>query len=170
MGTTWLLPLRNEFRRVLSESSTAIHCARLLGDGGELIPIYIWLLSNFADRTRLLGIDRFCNHHSPIVRKHVAKTLRRLEAWQQLDTMAKAYPSDQTIQWFAYAPTTKRKFFERLQRFKVHLDDSHMSEVGTASKMSYWSLFTPWQGKPPKDAALIRRILLRIRRWVRGSE
>ena len=52
---------------------------------------------------------------SPQIRKHVAKALRRLEAWSLLDEMAAAYPDDDKIQWFANAPTTHRPFAERLE-------------------------------------------------------
>jgi hypothetical protein len=101
------------------------------------------------------------------VRKHVAKALRRVEAWSRLDEMANAYPDDAAIQWFAKAPLTHRPFRERLSRYVQSVDDSHAGEVSTPSRMPYWARESSWDYTPPKSIRFIRRMLRRIRHWVR---
>jgi len=129
--------------------------------------LYIWLLSQYADRFRLRGIDYFCEDPSPTVRKHVAKALRRLEAWQLLDRMVTAYPGDDVVGWFAKAPIRKLELSEKLRRYKAGVDDSRSEEVATPSRMPFWALERNWERTPPKSVLLIRRVLRRIRHWVR---
>jgi hypothetical protein len=100
----------------------------------------------------------------------VAKALRRLEAWSLLDEMAAADPDNARIQYYAKAPITHRPFRERLSRFSSRLDHSLVAEAAGPSRMPYWSLYTPWQGKPSKSVEFIREILWRIRRWVHGNK
>jgi hypothetical protein len=166
---TWLIPFRDEFRALVEHGAAPVIARHLLNGDRELRALHIWLLSQFADRYRLISIDRFASDPSPVVRKHVAKALRRLGAWHQLDLMAKANPENDRIQWFAFAPTTTRGFTERLQSFKVHVDDSHKPAAHESSRMEYWSLHKPWQGNPPKSIQFIRNILLRIRQILRGN-
>ena len=131
--------------------------------------IFIWLLSQAADRFRLRGISDFCYDPSPQVRKHVAKALRRLEAWWLLQEMARAFPDDATVQWFAHAPLSHRPFPDRLRNFVRNVDDSHADEVVTPSRMPFWRLEREWEGRGPKSVWYIRVMLWRIRRWVRGG-
>jgi hypothetical protein len=131
--------------------------------------VYVWLLSRFADRCCLLGIDNYVHDPSPSVRKHVAKALRRLEAWRHLEVMAAEYPDEAAINWYAHAPYRKRQFSERLRNYSVNVDQSRAADAAGPSQMPYWSLYTPWQGKPSKSLAMIREILLRIHRWVHGD-
>jgi hypothetical protein len=164
---TWLLPFRDDFRRMLShETSAAARGYAAWGDA-RLRHVFIWLLSHSADRFRLRGISNYCNDLSPQVRKHVAKALRRLEAWSLLDEMARSYPEDPRIQWFASARVTRRPFSERLSSFVRSVDDSHADEVVTPSRMPFWAAERSWDYTPPKSVLLIRRMLRRIRHWVR---
>jgi hypothetical protein len=134
-----------------------------------MIPICLWLMARCTHRFHLFELKQFCSDPSPEVRKHVAKALRKLEAWTLLDEMSAAYPGNEAINWFAKAPTTHRSYHERLARFVESVDQSHAAEAAGPSRMPYWSLYNPWQGKPPKSVLLIREILWRIRRWVRGA-
>jgi hypothetical protein len=97
----------------------------------------------------------------------VAKALRRAEAWALLDDMAEAYPLDPKIQWFATASIAHRPFHERLQNFARNVDESHAGEVFTPSRMPFWALDRSWERTPPKSREFIRRMLWRIRHWVR---
>jgi hypothetical protein len=117
----------------------------------------------------LYGLPPFRFDPSPQIRKHVAKALRRAEAWVLLDDMARAFPSDAKVQWFACAnlPASKRSFAERLHNFAQHVDDSHVGEVYTPSRMPFWALERRWDRTAPKSVVLIRRMLRRIRHWVR---
>lgn len=167
--TMWLIPFRDDFRQLIHDDAAPIIARHLRYDSGELRALYIWLLSKFADRCRLLGIDEYANDPSPVVRKHVAKTLRSLEAWRLLDAMVTANPANETIHWFAKAPTRKREFPERLRNYVDYVDQSQSAEAVGPSRMLYWSLYNPWQGRPPKSLSFIRRVLLHIRSLLRGN-
>jgi hypothetical protein len=39
--------------------------------------------------------------------------------------------------------------------------------VSTSSRMPYWALERSWERSPPKSIVFIRRMLRRIRHWVR---
>jgi hypothetical protein len=167
VGRNWLLPYRAEFRRTIQFGRLESIKLYLADCPAEMIPVGVWLWARCADRFRLYGLSAFCNDRSPLVRRHVAKALRRLEAWALLDEMAAAYPDDARIQWFAHAHTTRRTFSERLANFSRNVDDSHADEVSTPSRMPFWALERSWEYTAPKSVALIRRMLRRIRHWVR---
>jgi hypothetical protein len=131
-----------------------------------MVPVCVWLWGRCVDRFRLYGLSRFCHNSSPQVRRHVAKTLRRVEAWALLVEMAAAYPDDARIRWYATAPSTHRSFVKRLKKFAANVDDSHADEVFTPSRMPFWASDHTWQRTPPKNIDLIRRILRRIQHWV----
>jgi hypothetical protein len=164
---TWLLKFRSDFR-ILKKQRAAplIHRFASIGDPA-MRHVYIWLLSRFASRFFLLGIDEYCDDPSPVVRRHVAKALRRLEAWPLLAEMAAAHPENERVRWFATASTRKRPFSDRLRDFRARLDDSHAAEVMTPSQMPFWTKEDSWSRTPPKSVEMMRRILRRIRHWVR---
>lgn len=170
---TWLLPFRNDLRQLLmgfdSRFDGVVEVVRyyLLTCPRPMIAICIWLESEFSDRTRLYDLKSFHLDPSPQIRRHVAKALRRLEAWSYLRVMAAANPGDAKIQWFATAPTTHASFAERLRKYKRCVDDSHAGEVETPSRMPFWTGASSWERTPPKSVAYIRRMLRRIRFWVR---
>ncbi|MEX0642004.1 MAG: hypothetical protein WD468_04850 [Pirellulales bacterium] len=165
--TAWLLPFREDFRHVIRKSDhTAIRiyfseCPR------EMEPICVWLLGKCANRFQLYEVKHYRHDPSPKIRRHVAKALRRLEAWELLREMANADPNDARIQWYATAPTANRPFSERLKDFASSADDSHADEVSTPSQMPFWALERDWKRSPPKSVLFMRRMLRRIRHWVR---
>jgi hypothetical protein len=172
----WLLPYRRAIRRIFygvdrrfNEGQLDLLRFYLSTCPREMIPICIWLISHCTDRFHLCELKLFCFDPNPRIRKHLAKALRRLEAWSLLAEMAAAYPGNEAIQWFAKTPTTHRPFRERMSDYLKRVDDSHATEAAGPSRMPYWSLYTPWQGRPAKSAWFIRQILWRIRRWVRGT-
>ncbi len=162
----WLLPYRGDLRWAIEHGRIEPIKLYLTLCPLEMVPIAIWLWGKCADRFRLYGLSAFCHYQSPTVRKHVAKALRRLEAWSLLDEMAAAFPDDEKIRWFASAPTSHGPFEKRLKNFKRNVDDSHAGEVVTPSRMPFWALERSWDYTPPKSAELMRRILRRIRHWV----
>jgi hypothetical protein len=165
--STWLLRYRTDFR-LLAEQGNGLVIQRFISVGDPALrPIFIWLLSKHANRFFLLGINEHCDDISPVVRKHVAKALRRLEAWALLKKMAARHPQDERLRWFATAPTTKRPFSERLRDFRTGIDASHAAEVVTPSQMPYWARESLWSYTPPKSVDVIRRMLRRIQHWVR---
>ena len=72
-----------------------------------MIAICVWLVGEFSDRKHLYELKTFRHDPSPQIRRHVAKALRRLEAWSYLRDMAAADRDDARIQWFATAPTPR---------------------------------------------------------------
>jgi hypothetical protein len=164
---TWLLGFRNDFRRlILDENLAVIHSFMLVGDD-QLRPIAIWLTSQLANRTRLFDIEEYCDDPSPVVRKHVAKALRKLEAWPLLGKMLTADPDDAKLHWFASAPIRQRPFSESLEKYSQTVDQSHADEVVTPSRMPFWRRESFWERTPPKSVLAIRRVLRRIRHLVR---
>jgi hypothetical protein len=171
----WLLPYRDRFRAIIHSH----HGNSLSGvDVGaiqyymaycppSMIPICAWLIGRCSSRYRLFGLAELSRGSSRQVRKHLAKALWRLEAWHLLDEMASRYPHDEKVQWYASSVTVHRGFDERLKNYLADVDDSHADEVITPSQMPFWALQTSWDVTPPKSVAAIRRILERIRHWVR---
>jgi hypothetical protein len=163
---TWLLPFRSDFRRLLTDENMPEIESLAHGDA-TLRPLYVWLLSHSGYPYRLYAIRRLGGDPSPHVRKHVAKALQRLEAWWLLDDMAAMYPEDARVRWFAQSPVTHRPFAERLKTFARNVDETYASEVLTPSRMPFWALERSWVRTPPKSREFIRRMLWRIRHWVR---
>ncbi len=133
----------------------------------DMVPVCVWLIGKRAKRYQTSDLEHLARDPSPTVRKHVAKALRRLEAGPLLEDMAVLFPDDAKVQWFAKTPVAHRAFKERLSAFVHSLDDSHAGEVTTPSQMPYWAAEKSWHRTPPKSIELIRRMLRRIRHWVR---
>jgi hypothetical protein len=132
-----------------------------------MIAVCAWLMGEFSDRKYLYELTVFRHDPSLQIRRHVAKALRRLEAWSYLRDMAAANRSDVRIQWFATAPTIHAPFAQRLENYKRCVDGSQAGEVATPSRMPFWTGVRSWERTPPKSVAYIRRMLRRIRFWVR---
>jgi hypothetical protein len=166
---SWLIRYRRGFRAVIAKTHPAAVHSYLATCHPEMIPLCVWLLGQLAEPQRLYGLPPFRYDPSPQIRKHVAKALRRAEAWVLLEQMARAFPNDAKVQWFANTPTptTRRSFAERLSKFAQNVDDSHAAEVYTPSRMPFWALERSWDYTAPKSVAIIRRMLRRIRHWVR---
>jgi hypothetical protein len=126
-------------------------------------------MARCTNRFHLFELKDFCEDPSPQVRKHVAKALRKLEAWTLLNEMAAANPDDAAVQWFAKSPTTQRSYPERLARFLDSVEGSSVPDTAGPSRMPYWSLHSPWQGRPAKSVEFIRTVLLHIRQLLRGN-
>jgi hypothetical protein len=171
---SWLSPYRQDLRGIYAdfnpncnEGETGIIRWYMTSCPLEMLPICIWLLGKCSNRFRLYGIGSYRHHVWSRVRVQVAKALRRSEAWKLLKDMAATYPYDARIEWYASAPNTPRPFGERLSQFAKTIDDSHAGEVVTPSRMPYWAMEKSWDYSPPKSIAAIRRMLRRIRHWVR---
>lgn len=164
--SNWLLKYRAELRDSFEFYHIDAIRFYLASCPSDMVPVCVWLWGKCADRFRLFGLSCFCHSSSPQVRRHVAKTLRRVEAWALLDEMAAVYPDDARILWYATAPTTHRSFAKRLKKFTANVDDSHADEVFTPSRMPFWACEHTWERTPPKSLDLIRRILRRIQHWV----
>src|SRR3954469_24466337 len=164
---TWLLKYRVNFRWVIQFGLLEPIKLYVADCPREMLPVAVWLWGRCANRFRLYGLSAFVNDPSPVVRKHLAKALRRLEAWTLLNEMAAAHPDDEKVQWFATARTSHRVFADRLQNFMTAVDSSRAEEVTLKSRMPFWSKDQSWERTPPTSVLFIRRMLVRIRRWVR---
>jgi len=163
---TWLLKYRPYFHDVIHRGRPFYIRDYLNYCPAEMIPICVWLIGKSTDRFRQYDLKAFAHYPSPQVRRHVAKALRRLEAWAVLRQMAASYPDDQKIQWFALAPTVRRSFHERLQNFQRHVDGSQVPEVHIPSQMEFWAADLRWKRSPPKSIEYIRRLLRHIQQLV----
>ena len=164
-----LLYYRSDFRRLLADQPVEVFREYLFDVDPLTRSVAVWLLSHCATRCALFGIDRRCDDRSPVVRKHVAKALYRLEARQLLRDMAEAFPRDRAVQWYAVAKPNDVDFRDRLQRFAQHADHSQMAAATRAEPMALWSRFENWLRSPPKSRGYMRRVLKRVRRAVRGT-
>ena len=163
---TWLIKYRTDLRWAAEYALVDPIKLYLCSCPAEMIPLAVWMWGKCTDRFRLYGLSAFCHNSSPKVRRHVAKILRRVEAWALLNEMAAAYPEDAKIRWYANTPTTGRSFTKRLKNFTSGVDKSHADEVATPSQMPYWARDSFWSRTPPKSVELIRRLLRRIQHWV----
>jgi len=166
----WLLPYRPTFRSIIRADSAAAIRYYLADCPAEMTPLGVWLLGRCAERCRLYGLPEFGRHPSPVVRRHAARALRRLEAWSQLDELARQFPDDPRIQWYAHAPVIKRPHKQRLKSFLQSVDASHAAAAAGPSRMPLWFRKLDWVRRPPKSAAYIRRILRHIHRLIHGGQ
>jgi hypothetical protein len=164
---TWLLPFRHTFRQIEASGRIGSIKRYLNTCPPEMVPLCVWLIARQADRSRLWGLDHEWDHPSAQVRWHVAKALRRTDAWRVVEEMARRDPHNERLQRLALSPDIRRPFSARLQAYKLDVDDSHAGEVVTPSRMPYWAREHEWEYTPPKSRDLIRRMLRRIRHWVR---
>jgi len=164
-----LLASRNDLRWLMSHGESVPILQRYRHNINPLIrALSIWLLSRHASRFFLFGIQRSSDDDSPMVRKHVAKALRQLEARELLIAMATQNPDDRAITWFATFTANHNSFRDRLERFFHTTDDSNRSAAIGPSRMPLWFRDEYWDGAPAKSIAYMRMILRRIREMVHG--
>ena len=165
-----LLCYRTDFRRLVADEQVVLF-QRYLSDANPLVrSLAVWMLGQCANRCNLLGIENYCQDASPMVRKHVAKALYRLEAHQILREMSLRYPSDAAVQWFAQDKPNNTRFEERLSDFSRHVVTSQPQHLDSAEPMTFWARFENWLLTPPKSNSYIRAILERIRKAARTRD
>jgi hypothetical protein len=165
---TWLLPRRPLFRSMNRASAAPALRYYLLSCSRELKPVVVWLLGRSTQPSQLYGLSAFAQDESPIVRRHAARALRRLEAWSSLTEAARRFPDDRRLQWYAHASIIKRPYEERLRNFAQFVDSSKAAEAAGPSRMPLWFADLDWLRRPPKSVEYIRRMLRRIHRLVHG--
>jgi hypothetical protein len=104
----------------------------------------------------------------PRVRREVARSLRRLGQWTELESMAN---DDQDVRVRAVAgffATTRRDHSQKLRRFVVHGGGEIFEPGRYTSHMPVFMIQPVGPGKPAKTRNLIRRILEHIRELVRS--
>jgi hypothetical protein len=164
------LRFRREFREIIKQRP----CAGLRKFLFQVDPdspvglVAIWLLGRSATPRCTYGLDQLPAGETHRARRHLARALRRVEAWQRLRELAAVYPNDKFVQEMLARPAHD-PFAKRLDRFAQHVDRSHESDAAMASRMPLWFRDSEWSQTPPKDTGWIRVLLERIKRWVRGE-
>jgi hypothetical protein len=166
---TWLVPFRPQFRHAIQNEAAPALRYYLASCPPEMTPLAVWLLGRCADSCRLYDLPDFARDASPVVRRHAARALRRLEAWSQLEDVARLFPNDRRLQWYAYATIIKRPHSERLRSFTQFVDASNAAAAAGPSRMPLWFGDLDWIRRPPKSGAYIRRLLMHIHRLVHGG-
>lgn len=170
-GTVYcLLPFRGDFRSILRHQP----CAGLgdfLSNSSAENPCFlvaIWLLGRCANRQLSYNIDRLPADRDANSRRHFARSLARVESWPRLRQLAADYPDDEFVT-SVLSGTHTDTFDRRLTRFSKHVDQTHAAEAAVASQMPLWFRDHQWARTPPKNPGWIRRMLERIKGWVRGE-
>lgn len=165
-----LLALRQDFRAI--EANRPIPgLVRCVADGdSDTRRLAIWLLGRIRNRCTTSVVAMYSRDRDIPVRKEVAKTLRRLEAWAELrEIVTREYdPVVRRIAKLAEAPP--REFSERMARFlgnDVEIVEQP-DEVGPGAKSLHVNT-TVGDGTPPKSRWYIRLILEHIR-WLVGRQ
>jgi hypothetical protein len=168
MPHTWLLPRRTWLRAIYQADAAPALRYYLLSCSRELKPLVVWLLGRSTQPSHLYGLPAFAQDELPIVRRHAARALRRLEGWSSLAEAARRFPDDQRLQWYAHASIIKRPYEERLRNFAKFVDSSQAAAAEGPSRMPLWFADLDWLRRPPKSVEYIRRMLRRIQRLVHG--
>lgn len=167
--TTRLLHLRSDFRQIIQHAESAAALQRYQYNVNPLIrALAIWLLSHHASRFTLLGIDNSRHDFSPLVRKRVAKALRKLEASERLAEMAAEYPADEAVQRYASYTKHRKTYRQRLEKFVRTVGQREEVLDHAGSRMPLWFRDEYWSGAPPKSIEYMRLLLRRIHSLVHG--
>ena len=172
----WPLRFRRELRKLFIEFDIRMNAGELEilrfymhRCPTTMLPVCAWVFSRLSNRSNVFELKSLQRRMVPSTRRHLAKAMRRLQAWPLLLELAAENSGDARIQWFAHAGPTQLSFAKRLERFAASMDDSQAGEVRTPSQMPFWAADRRWHRSPPKSAAFIRRVLRHIQRLVRGA-
>ena len=133
-----------------------------------MLPVCAWVFSRLSNRSNVFELKSLQRRMVPSTRRHLAKALRRLQAWPLLIELAAENPSDARIQWFAHAGLSQLSFAKRLERFAANVDDSQAGEVRTPSQMPFWAADRRWYRSPPKSAAIFAACYGILSGWCGG--
>ena len=162
----WLLRRRHLIREIEQISPRAPLTLVIDRTGDERLRVLaIWLRGRCGGTLGVSAVAHFSTSSSRVLRKEVARCLKRLSAWADLRKMAETDAAPQirrlATQWPSqpYASrlaTSSRHFSRRLVRFR-------RSQLFMSPDLDLT------QGHPPKHRQLIREILQRIRQLVAKS-
>lgn len=163
-----LVSFRREFRRLLSDQPIAGLILGLVYGNVETRRLCLWLLGRCGNSRAIHAVRVFTTHSRRDIRLAAVQALRRLRARAELTEIAARDP-DRWIRHYA-AAATSRSFEAHLVRFLK--DDARRvprREHQTAARMPLVWNVPNLDGQPPKPTHLIRAILERIRRLLRGN-
>jgi len=152
----------------------------LLAKGDALTSRWaIWLLGHSLNENAATPLRAYLRHPEPAFRKEAARALRRLEAWDDLWLMSN--DRDERVRRLATRPSAPEylepvpapvvlaaaeRFARALGRLRDRAGNSAAVQAG--SSMPFWSIVPLGEGKPPRAAWWLRRILLRIHLAIHG--
>ena len=105
----------SDFRRILRDRPVAGLLWCLIYGPPETQRMAVWLLGRCGDHGAVPALLRLGRHPQPLVRKEVARALRRLKAWAELRTMAE-HETESLVLRFTEQPIA-RPFERRLATF-----------------------------------------------------
>jgi len=169
-GPRWLLPFRDDFRRIVAHEPTVglVQCLRQ--EGGEQRRLAIWLLGRIGGQRAISIVAVYRWDPDVRVRRHVARALLRMEGWQYLRDVAREEVDPVARRFAVLAELPPRPFSERVGRF---LCRDVRSPAPPRNKDSgscpFYLGARVGGGLPPRSPEFIRAILERIRRLVASS-
>ena len=161
-----ILAYRHRIRRLrLTVGSASILC-HVVGHTNDSILrlLAIWLRGHCGGHFGTSAIARFWDDPDELIRKEVARTLKRMHAWSQLNKIAKL-DSNERIRRIATA-SSSQPFESRLERFAA-ICAADRAEPRSRALVASAKLVLG-QGRPPKSDWLIRMYLERIHQLVMG--
>lgn len=165
-----LLQFRNDFRAINSLHPIGGLVCCLKSSNRELQRLAIWLLGRSAGGATVNAVKVFRDDPDARIRREVAKALRRMAEWTELQSMAR-HDEDARVrsQASSLSNTVRRPYAERLGRFVQHVGGEVFEPGHYSSHMPVFMLQPVGPGKPAKPRDWIRRILEHIRQLVRFS-
>lgn len=160
-----LAAYREDFRRVARDQPIVGLVRCLTSESAESRLLALWLLGHCGAKLAIPAVALLGTAESVRIRREAARALRRLEAWPQLRRLAEG-EADPRIARIANSPGA-RPLEQRLDRYSRLVE-----RVATPPRREPRELVLNAQqfvGRRPKPAWLIRRILERIRRVIRGG-
>jgi hypothetical protein len=161
---TWMLCFRSRIRGLGGDMRAVLSAAlERSGDpSGRLL--VIWLRGRCGGSLGTSCLVRFSQDPNARIRREVARALKRMGAWGPLREMAATDPDPRIRRMATVRPP--RPYSSRLQAFTRHCVQ-RVPRV-RASRLFLASEIGGGVAKPPKSATLIRDVLRRIQRLVRG--
>lgn len=131
-------------------------------DDPFLLRIVLMMLGRCGSSYAIPSVMSLVNYHNFRVQRAACRTLHRLEAWSDLRWIASEH-ENATIRAMAQ-PRPRRTWESRLGQFLQHTEQR---EVGQSEMKLNVASELALEGRQPRSGAEIRRVLLRIRRWIR---
>jgi hypothetical protein len=164
-----LVRFRGEFRGIIASTPVGGLVSCLSDPDKESRKLAIWLLGRCARRRAIVAVATLKCDPDPVVRRHVAKALKRMSAWSELYRMA-TRDDDSHVRCAAnsFSVATRRPHSDRLRQFVQHGGGAMFEPGRYTSHMPVFMLQPVGPGKPAKSRDWIRRILQHIRELVRS--
>jgi len=162
----WLLKYRNDFREMMQDMSPAVLAVVVERSRVPAMRrLAIWLLGRHTGTLGTKAIARHMGDSDVILRREVARALRRKQAWSEMRALQADDP-DSRIRKLATQATPDA----HQRRLRVFLDDISSRPVHSPRAPSTWNVdLSTAPGRPPKSEWLIRRLLEHIRLLVHGK-